>query len=155
MFIRTRTRTSLGYGRRDRRDWPSSGAGKVTTYYQAIESYRDPDGRPRHRVLASWRNDPTVDAAIATCEASLATFRKYLDRDRSLIPEGHAGVRNPSPMSNGNWISREANDASIATYERLIAKEEARLTALGRVAVVTASASDSPPIENGQLEAKA
>jgi hypothetical protein len=40
-FIRTRTRKRL----------KRQG---VATYYQAVESYRDDAGKPRHRILASW-----------------------------------------------------------------------------------------------------
>ena len=47
LFIRTRIRTLLGHGTgADRR-------GEVVTYYQAVESYRDKEGKPRHRVRGS------------------------------------------------------------------------------------------------------
>src|SRR3712207_4736921 len=57
MFVRKRTITLGGYYPGD----PS--AGKVTAHYQVLESVRV-DGRPTHRVVASWRYSPTLAEAL-------------------------------------------------------------------------------------------
>ena len=73
MFVRKRT-----YARRHRWD-----VGKVSTYYQAIESYRGDDGKPRHRVVASWHASGSLGEVLAKHEQWLAreTARRDLLAD--------------------------------------------------------------------------
>ena len=129
MFIRTRRRTRLG------RSFGSSDRGGVVTYHQAVESYRDESGRPRHRVLAAWndRNDgPTVTDAIASCGRSIASLRGEVAYWRSAVasyrPEWH-----PNQYILPERHHLAVCERAAAKVEQRLAREEDRLLALRKV----------------------
>jgi hypothetical protein len=51
---------------------------KGQTYYQAVEGYRDEQGRVRHRNLAALGRSPTPDAAVAVARKDLRRLQARL-----------------------------------------------------------------------------
>jgi hypothetical protein len=92
MFVRKRTRARLGHGGHD--PWK----GRVIPYYQVLESVRV-DGRPRHRVVASWCQHPGLAEAIREREAWINRLERWLARDEQALAEGRpwkvSRARNP------------------------------------------------------------
>ena len=152
MFIRTRTRTLLGRGNKQfRRTFGDHVVpyrpGEVVTYYQAVESYRDKDGKPRHRILASWRDQPTITDAIAACEAEIRSHRTNAKRDRRWIATGKAGRYCGSDSAIMlRYPNRASLEASAADHDRRAEAEAVRLLALRAVeAKLSARLRPSPP----------
>jgi hypothetical protein len=123
MFVRKRSRTQLGTGRPQDRKPGRGGCGQVVNYYQALESYRE-NGRPGHRVVASWsarlgRDDPSLGAALAKAEGKLVRCRDRIGRCReALDDEGRMAVLFPhrgwrlSRRGVEEWLRDELRDES-------------------------------------------
>ncbi len=61
---------------------------KDNTYYQVVESYRDADGKVRHRNVVSLGQNATVDAAIKDAKRMIRRYEKQRDDERRWWPNG-------------------------------------------------------------------
>src|SRR4051812_33129307 len=118
MFIRTRTYTRRGYGRR--RDLPRRGKLGPVIYGQAVEAVRTPSG-PRQRIVASWRG-ATFAEGIADVEERIADVRKTLAGWRPMLVTGR-NMFNQSVDAEKLKISiRDAEAVTIPALEEKLAK---------------------------------
>jgi hypothetical protein len=73
MFIRTR-KTNRKYG-------------EQSEHHQALESYRDKNGKPKHRVIAAWTGERDLDKAIADYQDWLDCYNKHLANDEAQLQQ--------------------------------------------------------------------
>ena len=65
--------------------------GTVSDCHQLLESYRGEDGKPRHRVLASWTGSKDIPEAITEHEAVLADLTAELRKYEAMLPAATHG----------------------------------------------------------------
>jgi len=115
MFVRRRTRTRQG------RD------GGVVAYYQVLASVRV-DGRPTHRVVASWSGHPDLAAALRMQEYRVARAERHLARDqREMAAMPASAVADQLAGRRTRWW---ALDRAIEKAKRRLAGQRAALAGL-------------------------
>lgn len=66
---------------------------KGTTYYQVIATYRDDDGKVRHRTVLSIGRHPTPAIALAAARKALARTKREIARMEAWGPLPHGPVQ--------------------------------------------------------------
>lgn len=98
---------------------------KGRRYAEATESYRDADGKPKHRVHARWWASATLAQEIAWCKKRLADKRESLARHEGYLD----GTVEPR-----RWQDVRYAPLWIENYRKSIARWEKQLAACQAVA---------------------